>query len=55
MRTMIFTSLAYYAAAAAIVGGVDNYLKPLRNNCRFRPGRPLFFAAVSILAIVLAI
>jgi hypothetical protein len=38
MRTMIFTSLAYYAAAVAIVGGVDNYLKSIRYNCRFRPG-----------------
>ena len=55
MRTIIFTSLAYYAAAAAIVVGVENYLKSVRYNCRFRPGWPLFFAVVSILAIVLAI
>jgi hypothetical protein len=55
MRIMIFTSLAYYAAAAAIVGSTENYAKAVRDNCYFRPGWPLFFAAVSILVIVFTI
>jgi hypothetical protein len=55
MIRSILPSLTYYAATAAIVGGVENYAKAIRDDCHFRLGWPLFFAAVSILAILLAI
>lgn len=50
----ILTSLAFYAAAAAIVVGVENYLVAIRDNRGPRLGWPIFFAAISILAFTLA-
>jgi hypothetical protein len=50
----ILASVAFYAAAAALVFGAENYIEALNENYRCRLGRPIFFVALSILAFILA-
>ena len=50
----ILTSLAFYAAAAALIVGAENCIKALNENRRPILGWPIFFAAVSVLVFTLA-